>query len=107
MEILIQNLTFKCIIGILKSERVTPQKVKLDLSLHVKKNKMYIDYAKVALLVEKVYKKHSFYTVEESLEYLCKFLKAKYPKIDKICIKIIKPQALKNCDVGAMVKKNY
>lgn len=107
MEILIENLTFECIIGVLKRERDTPQEVRLDLCLHVKEKEMYIDYAKVASLVEKTYKQQCFFTVEESLEYLCDVLKAKYSKLSKICIKIIKPQALKNCGVGARLEKKY
>lgn len=107
MEILIENLTFKCIIGILKHERENPQKVKLDLSLHVKEKKMSVDYVKVAFLVKKTYKRKCFFTVEESLEYLSEILKEKYPQLNKICIKIIKPEALKNCGVGARLEKKY
>lgn len=107
MKIFVENLTFKCIIGLLKKERKTPQKVILDMGLTIQKEKMAIDYAQVATFVEHSYKKSKYFTVEDSLVDICGKLKAKFPQIKQIKIKITKPKILKNCRVGAVLEKKY
>lgn len=107
MTILIESLEFDCIIGLLKKERVETQKVILDVAIGLKEKKMVVDYAKVALLLEKTYKKKKFFTLEESLLHVSKILKKKYPQIKKISIKIIKPNIMENCRVGAKYAIKY
>ena len=50
MKILIEKLTFECIIGILDFERITPQEVLIDISFKYKykNSSSFIDYSKVA-----------------------------------------------------------
>ena len=58
MKIEIEQLTFKCIIGILDFERVKKQKVIINLSFDydfIKDN--FIDYSEVANLVKKNYER--------------------------------------------------
>ena len=54
MKIEIEQLTFKCIIGILDFERVKKQKVIINLSFDYDFSKdNFIDYSEVANLVKK------------------------------------------------------
>ena len=58
MKIEIEQLTFKCIIGILDFERVKKQKVIINLSFDYDFSKdNFIDYSEVANLVKKSMKK--------------------------------------------------
>lgn len=107
MKILIKQLEFECIIGLLEKERHTPQRVILDISISLDEENMVVDYAKSATLVEKIYKKEKFFTVEESLLRVCATLKEKYPKIQGISIQILKPDIMKNCRVGAKYRIKY
>lgn len=105
MKVLIEELEFKCIIGLLKRERKKTQKVLLDICLHV--NDGFVDYSKVVKIVKKVYKKEKFLTVEESLLHVNGVLKEKFPQIEYIKIKIIKPNIISKCRVGAEFEKRY
>ncbi|MBS9778890.1 MAG: dihydroneopterin aldolase [Campylobacteraceae bacterium] len=106
MKVLIEDLTFKCIIGLLKKERTTPQKVILDLELHVK-DEEFLDYSKVVKILKKTYKKEKFFKLEDSLLHVEKILKKKFPKISYMYIKIIKPDILPKCRVGVALEKKY
>ncbi len=107
MKILIKNLKFQCIIGLLKKERVTAQNVIISVKLSFKGEDMVIDYSKVAKFIEKEYKKNKYFTLEESLKDIFSKLKAKYPLITRIKMKIYKPKILRKCDVGIELEKKY
>lgn len=106
MKIVVKNLTFKCIIGLLKKERIKKQKVILNVYLHVSDDD-FVDYSEVAKVVKKTYKNEKYFKVEESLLEISDILKKTFPKILKSKIKIIKPNILKDCLVGAVLKKKY
>ena len=61
MKIEINNLTFKCIIGILDFERVKKQKVEITLSFEYDFNdNSFINYVDVVNLVKKAMKENKF-----------------------------------------------
>ena len=101
MKILIENLTFDCIIGILKFERKTPQKIVIDISFKYdyKNKKEFIDYSEISKSIEKIMKEKKFKLLEEAIIYIDKYLYKKY-KIKKLKIKISKPNILTNCIVS-------
>jgi len=102
MKVSIKSLTFKTIIGILPFERVTKQKVVLNLSFEYKfskKQKDFVDYSHVANMAIKIMKKEKFELVEEALIHLDKVLKNEF-NIKKLHIKISKPDILKDCVVS-------
>lgn len=67
MKIEIEQLTFKCIIGILDFERVKKQKVIINLSFDYDFSKdNFIDYSEVANLVKKSMKKNKFKLLEDA-----------------------------------------
>ncbi len=101
MKILIEKLTFDCIIGILDFERTNSQKVVIDICFDYNfiDKTDFIDYSKIVKEVETIMKKQKFELLEEAIIYLEQFLNNKY-KIKNLNIKITKPTILTNCIVS-------
>ncbi len=102
MKVSINSLEFKTIIGILPFERVTKQKVILDIFFEYKfskKEKDFVDYSHVAKMAKQIMKKEKFELIEEALLYLEKALKNEF-NISNLYITITKPDILKNCVVS-------
>jgi len=102
MKVSIDSLTFKTIIGILPFERVTKQKVILDISFNykfLKGQKEFIDYSHVANMAKMIMKKEKFLLIEDAIIYIDRALTKEF-KIKKLKIKITKPDILKNCTVS-------
>ena len=102
MKVSIDSLIFKTIIGILPFERVTKQKVILDISFKykfTKGQKNFIDYSHVANMAKLIMKKEKFLLIEDAILYLDRALTKEF-KISKLKIKITKPDILKNCTVS-------
>ena len=106
MRILIENLTFDAIIGILDFERTTPQKVQIDCTLEYSySNNNFINYAEIAQLIEITMHTERFELIETALECLAEKLKLTFPLIDALSLTFRKPDILPNCTVG--VQKNF
>ncbi len=100
MKIDIENLEFKCIIGILDFERVKKQKVIINLSFEYDfSNDKFIDYAQVVDLIKQTMKKEKFQLIEDAILYLTKLLNQTY-EIKNLKLKISKPTILKDCIVS-------
>lgn len=101
MQILIKDLTFETIVGILEEERHTPQKVILHVKLdYAYEAENFIDYAKVSAFLEAEMNQMSYFLLEDALNDLSQKLKVSYPQIHKIKLKIFKPNILPNAMVG-------
>ena len=107
MTVIIQNLTFETIIGLLPHEREIPQRVVIDAEFDINENTMVLDYASVSEDIKRLFTCKGFETVEESLTLTLSHLKSKYPFITRIKMKIIKPDILCDCEVGAALEKKY
>ena len=108
MQIIIENLTFETIVGILEKERHTPQKV----ILHVKISYDYngdnmIDYAKVSAFLEAEMNQMGYFLLEDALTDLSQKLKILYPQMLKMKLKIFKPTILPNAMVGVSHTSYY
>lgn len=102
LKINIENLTFSCIIGILDFERTNEQRVVINLSFEYfynDKSKDFIDYSEVANFLETSMKERKFELIEDAILFLRKNLKQSY-KIEKLWIKISKPDIMNNCIVS-------
>ena len=102
MNVSIDSLTFKTIIGILPFERVTKQKVVLDISFKykfIKGQKDFVDYSHVANMAKLIMRKEKFLLIEDAIIYLERALSKEFP-ISKVHVKISKPDILKNCNVS-------
>lgn len=101
MKILIENLTFESIIGILEEERSTPQKVTIDCTIDYPYSiGHFINYAEVAQTIEMTMKDKQFELIETALEVLTSTLKIHFPLIQELSLSIRKPDILQHCNVG-------
>ena len=108
MQILIEDLKFKTIIGILEFERVKPQDVIVDIAINYNyKKNGFIDYAKVVKIIKSTIKKQKFLLLEDAIEFLSKKLHKKFNNIEKLTIKITKPSILKDCKVSLKQKYRF
>ena len=100
MKITINDLTFKCIVGILDFEREKKQKVIVNVSFHYTyKKDTFIDYAEISNLIKSIMKKKKFELLEEAIIYLEKKLYKMY-NINNLQISISKPDILKDTVVS-------
>ena len=100
MTVHIEELTFKCIIGILDFERIKKQKIIIDMSFEYDySNGIFIDYSEVSNLVKSTMKKEKFELIEEAIIFIEALLYKMY-KINNLKIKISKPTILKECIVS-------
>ena len=101
MTIHIEELTFECIIGILDFERVTPQKVIVNVGIDYDyKNNDFINYADVIKLIEQQMLEKKYELLETAIEELSEKIIEKYSKITKLTLKISKPNIIKNAKVS-------
>lgn len=101
MKILIENLEFETILGILESERLTPQKISIVCTIdYAYAQNEFINYAEVAKLIEETMTKEKFFLIEEALEFITQALKNTFPLIGELILCIRKPDILSNCTVG-------
>ncbi|MBZ7941839.1 dihydroneopterin aldolase [Campylobacter molothri] len=98
------KIHFKCIIGILNFERKKKQKICVKLKA---KANDFLDYARVSKKIKKIYKKEKFFTLEESVDFVCEKLHSKFPQIIYLKIATFKPKIIKNSIVGVKLKKRY
>jgi len=107
-KIHIEDLTFNAIIGILKKERKTPQKVIVNCTIKYDyKRKKYINYALISELIENNIVKNRYKLIEDALVSISKEIKDEFPKISSISLKISKPTILDNTVVSVQIKKKY
>jgi 7,8-dihydroneopterin aldolase/epimerase/oxygenase len=102
MKVNISELTFKTIIGILPFERISKQKVVLDISFNynfTKDSKEFIDYSEVSKLVKKIMNKKKFKLIEDAILTLETTLYKKF-NLSNLYTKISKPDILKDCIVS-------
>lgn len=100
LTIEIKDLTFKCIVGILDFERIKKQKVVINISFnYIYKKDYFIDYSEVSNLVKQIMKKEKFELLEDAIMFIESQLYKLY-KINKLQIKISKPDILKDCIVS-------
>ncbi len=101
MTININDLTFETIIGILDFERLTPQKVIVDITIeydYIPGD--FINYADVAQMTQNLFLEQKFYLLEDALDILSRNLKKNFQKIHHLKITITKPSIMPNCRVS-------
>ena len=106
-KIIIENLEFDAIIGILDFEREKPQKIIVNAIIEYENKENFVDYAKICEMIEQIIKEKKFLLLEEAHEEISKFLKIKFPQIKSINLTIKKPQILKNALVGVNILRKF
>lgn len=107
MTIHIEDLRFKCIIGLLEFERHTPQEVIITLELDYDYTDTFINYAELATLIEVHLQEKKYELLETALNELFDTISMQYSIIKRLFIKISKPDILSNCRVSVSNVKNY
>lgn len=108
MRIHIENLSFKTIIGILETERITPQRVILNVHIDYDyQPSFFINYADVCLFLEQEMTAMRYALLEEAIEDLGGKLSQKYTQMTFLSLKILKPDILPNATVGLSKEFNY
>jgi dihydroneopterin aldolase len=107
MKIVIKNLEFDTIIGVLKEERINKQKVIVNCEIKYDYKNSYLDYAEVVEIIKKILRKKEYEVIEDALLFITKTLKERFRNIKKITLEILKPDILDDCIVGAEILKKY
>ncbi len=106
MKIKIENLDFKCIIGVLDFERKNTQRVIVNITLKYNfTNNSYLDYSQIVTVVKKHMIDNKFTLLEEALESLSELLFDNFCTIKTLTLTISKPDILHDCTVS--VTKKY
>ncbi len=100
MKIYINDLTFETIVGVLKIERITPQKVIIDVECEYNYNTKYLNYAEIIKLIQNRMIEQKYEILEVALIDLTRLLKENFKNITSLKIKIIKPDIIKNAKVA-------
>ena len=101
MRIEIEDLTFSCIIGLLDFERVEEQKVIVNISIDYNYTKdNFINYAYVANITKDTMRTKKFELLEDALISVKEAIIKEFNNIEKLYIKISKPDILDNCIVS-------
>ncbi len=101
MRILIEDLTFETILGILPHERTTPQRVRVECRIdYTYADGHFINYAEVAGHIVDTMQKMQFDLIETALETLGATLHERFGLIETMELTIRKPDILPHCTVG-------
>ena len=105
--IVIEDLTFKAILGLLEKERHQEQIVVVNVKIDYLDKKNYIDYAKVCDLIQQNIVEGKYKLIEDAIDEIEKMLKKEFPQMKKLYLSIKKPEILKNALVGVEILRNY
>ena len=101
MTIHIEELAFDTIIGILDFERITPQKIIINIKIeYLYENNRFINYVDVIKLIEEQMLEKKYELLETAIDELTKYILLKYPQIQQLTLKIMKPNIIKNAKVS-------
>lgn len=100
MTIHIENLKFKCIIGILDFERIKEQDVIINFECEYEFIDEYINYANIVDLIKKTMIFSKFNLIEDAILSLKSEILKEFPLINSYTIKISKPSILADCKVS-------
>ena len=106
MKILIEDLTFSAILGILPHERTASQRIRVDCIIdYPYAGGEFINYAEVADAIVRTMECERFELIETALDVLATTLKTQFPQIETLDLTIRKPDILAHCTVG--VQQNF
>ncbi len=106
-KILIEDLTFKAILGLLEKEREEEQLVVVNVEIEYFDKKNYVDYAKVCDLIVEIIKNGKFMLIEDAIDEVEKALLREFSQIKTLKLSIKKPEILKNALVGVEILRNF
>ena len=105
--ILIEDLTFKAILGLLEKERNEEQLVVINAKIDYESKENFIDYAKVCDIMQNIIIEGKFKLIEEAADKIVDVLIKEFPQMKRIYLNIKKPEILKNALVGAEILRKF
>lgn len=108
MRIEITDLTFTCIIGLLDFERVEEQRVVVDINIdynYIKDN--FINYVDITEIAKKTLTLNKFELLEDALNSIKENILKEFSNIERLYIKISKPDILDDCVVSLSNSWNF
>ena len=106
-NIVIEDLTFKAILGLLEKERNEEQLVVVNSKIEYQNKANYVDYAIACDIIQKTIIDGKFLLIEDAIEEIEKNLRHTFPQIKKLYLSIKKPEILKNALVGVEILREY
>jgi dihydroneopterin aldolase len=101
MRIEIRELRLEAIIGILPEERHTPQPLIVDLEAeYAYEGENFLDYARLCDLIRHTLLEEKFGLLEEALMALKERIFESYPEIERLFLRLGKPEILPDCRVA-------
>ena len=105
--IVIDDLSFKAILGLLENERKEEQLVVICAKIGYDDKENYVDYAVVCDMIQNIIINGKFKLIEDAIDELERALKNRFPQIKSLYLKIRKPEILKNALVGVEILRKY
>jgi len=106
-KIVIEDLTFRAILGILEKERNEEQLIVVNVQITYENKEDYIDYKKVCELIQNQIMKGKYRLIEDAIDDIVINLKRNFPQIKELYLSIKKSEILKNALVGVEVLRKY
>lgn len=100
MKIHIEDLRFKCIIGILDHERKNEQDVIVNFECEYEFKDEYINYVEIVDLIKKTMIFSKFKLIEDAILSLKSEILKEFPLIGTLELKVSKPSILGDCNVS-------
>jgi len=105
MTIHIEKLEISAIIGILDFERIKTQTILVDARInYVYKENQFINYAEVISIIETMIISKEYQLLEDALSDIQQKIVERYSQINKLHLKISKPDIIKNANVALSVE---
>ncbi|MDA3058167.1 dihydroneopterin aldolase [Campylobacter sp. VBCF_05 NA6] len=104
IQVLIEDLKFDAIVGILDFEREKKQEILVSAKFSADE---FIDYAKACEFIKFSFEREKFLLVEDALNFFAKSFKTQYKSLNYFYMKIYKTQILADAKVGAQIEINF
>jgi dihydroneopterin aldolase len=105
MTIHIEKLKISAIIGILDFERIKTQTVIVDARIEYEyQENQFINYAEVISIIETMIISKEYQLLEDALSDIQQKIVRRYSQINKLHLKISKPNIIKNATVALSVE---
>ena len=105
MTIHIEKVEILAIIGILDFERIKKQRIVIDTRIeYTFQENQFINYAEVISIIETMIISKEYQLLEDAVMDIQEKILKKYSQINKLYIKISKPDIIKNANVALSIE---
>ncbi|MEO1959136.1 MAG: dihydroneopterin aldolase [Nautiliaceae bacterium] len=105
--IVVEELSFKAILGLLEKERNEEQLVVVNCKIEYEDKRNYVDYAKVCDMIVNLIQDGKFLLIEDAVDEIEKKLRSAFPQMKSLYLQVKKTEILKNALVGVEILRKY